>query len=419
MNLKITISIALICMLTQELCAQDKMKDSLQWKKLPDITVVGRNSKSDYQQLPEIVGTTIYAGKKNALIVLENVQGNIANNTMRQVLAKVPGIHVWESDPSGIQIGIAARGLSPNRSWEFNVRQNGYDIAADPFGYPEAYYNPQLQAVQRIEIVRGQGALQYGPQFGGMVNYILKDGNEINKQDISFSSAWQIRESDVGIWVATNNIGLLLFKSDQYNNQEIKGSPSVFSLENRGLASNRIAFTLEDSFGRFWVSHHDEGIQVFEANDPIIIKLKERGSWIKTEQYIHNYPHCWRTAKPVLYYPLDSWFVRSTASKDRMIELNKTNPKPILIDVYTDWCGFCKKMDKETYANNVIANYINEHFYAIKLNGEGKEDIKYKGHTYKFKQQGRILTPEQTRITYNTQYNTRQRTTHTHNHLAE
>jgi Fe(3+) dicitrate transport protein len=168
-------------MLAHELCAQDKMKDSLQWKKLPDITVVGRNSKSDYQQLPEIVGTSIYAGKKNALIVLENVQGNIANNTMRQVLAKIPGIHVWESDPSGIQIGIAARGLSPNRSWEFNVRQNGYDIAADPFGYPEAYYNPQLQAVQRIEIIRGQGALQYGPQFGGMVNYILKDGNEINK----------------------------------------------------------------------------------------------------------------------------------------------------------------------------------------------------------------------------------------------
>ena len=150
-------------------------------KYLPDITVVGRFSKSDYQQLPEVVGTSIYAGKKNALIVLDNVQGNIVTNTMRQVLAKVPGIHVWESDPSGIQIGIAARGLSPNRSWEFNVRQNGYDIAADPFGYPEAYYNPQLQAVQRIEIVRGQGSLQYGPQFGGMVNYILRNGSEINK----------------------------------------------------------------------------------------------------------------------------------------------------------------------------------------------------------------------------------------------
>jgi len=151
-------------------------------KYLPDITVVGRNSKSDYQQMPEIVGTSIYAGKKNALIVLDNVQGNVVTNTMRQVLAKVPGIHIWESDPSGIQIGIAARGLSPNRSWEFNIRQNGYDIAADPFGYPEAYYNPQLQAVQRIEVVRGQGSLQYGPQFGGLVNYILRNGSEIKKK---------------------------------------------------------------------------------------------------------------------------------------------------------------------------------------------------------------------------------------------
>ena len=155
--------------------------DSGNVKYLPDVTVVGRNSKSDYQQLPEIVGTSIYAGKKTALIVLDNVQGNVVTNNMRQVMAKVPGIQIWESDPSGIQIGIAARGLSPNRSWEFNVRQNGYDIAADPFGYPEAYYNPQLQAVQRIEIVRGQGSLQYGPQFGGLVNYILRNGSEINK----------------------------------------------------------------------------------------------------------------------------------------------------------------------------------------------------------------------------------------------
>ena len=158
------------------------VKDSGKVKYLSDVTIVGRGSKTDYQQMPEIVGTNIYAGKKNALIVLDNVQGNVSNNTMRQVLAKVPGIHVWESDPSGIQIGIAARGLSPNRSWEFNIRQNGYDISADPFGYPEAYYNPQLQAVQRIEVVRGAGALQYGAQFGGLVNYILRNGSEMNKK---------------------------------------------------------------------------------------------------------------------------------------------------------------------------------------------------------------------------------------------
>lgn len=173
-------------------------------KTLSDVTVVGRNSKSDYQQMPEIVGTNIYAGKKNVLIVLDNVQGNVVTNTMRQVLAKVPGIHIWESDPSGIQIGIAARGLSPNRSWEFNVRQNGYDIAADPFGYPEAYYNPQLQAVQRIEIVRGQGSLQYGPQFGGLVNYILRNGSEINKP---FEFETQQTVGSNGLFNSYNAIG--------------------------------------------------------------------------------------------------------------------------------------------------------------------------------------------------------------------
>lgn len=192
--------------ITSCLMAQNPTKetDTTHIKNLPDVTVVGRNSKSDYQQMPEIVGTNIYAGKKNALIVLDNVQGNVVTNNMRQVLAKVPGIHIWESDPSGIQIGIAARGLSPNRSWEFNVRQNGYDIAADPFGYPEAYYNPQLQAVQRIEIVRGQGSLQYGPQFGGLINYLLRNGSEINKP---FEFETQQTVGSNGLFNSYNAIG--------------------------------------------------------------------------------------------------------------------------------------------------------------------------------------------------------------------
>ncbi|MFZ5971486.1 MAG: TonB-dependent receptor family protein [Bacteroidota bacterium] len=171
----------LICnvLIVNFLAAQNR--DTLQTRILSEITVVGQKSPSDIHQLPEIVGTNIYAGKKSALVVLNNVQGNVVTNTMRQVMAKVPGIFIWENESSGIQINMAARGLSPNRSWEFNVRQNGYDISADPYGYPEAYYNPQLQSVQRIELVRGHGALQYGPQIGGMVNYILKNGSEFTR----------------------------------------------------------------------------------------------------------------------------------------------------------------------------------------------------------------------------------------------
>ena len=89
------------CLLAQ---TNKKVTDTTQVRNLPDVTVVGRNSKSDYQQMPEIVGTNIYAGNKNALIVLDNVQGNLVTNNMRQVLVKVPGIHIWESDPSGICI---------------------------------------------------------------------------------------------------------------------------------------------------------------------------------------------------------------------------------------------------------------------------------------------------------------------------
>jgi Fe(3+) dicitrate transport protein len=173
-------------------------------KYLPEITLVGRNSGSDIHFLPEVVGTNINAGKKNSLIVMDNVQGNVVSNTMRQVMAKVPGIHIWESDPSGIQIGIAARGLSPNRSWEFNVRQNGYDISSDPFGYPEAYYTPQLNSVQRLEVVRGAGSLQYGPQFGGLVNFILKNGSDIKKP---FQYEAQQTAGSFGLFNSYNAIG--------------------------------------------------------------------------------------------------------------------------------------------------------------------------------------------------------------------
>lgn len=171
---------------------------------LPDIKLVGRNTKADIHFLPEIVGTTINAGKKNALIMMDNVQGNVVTNTMRQVMAKVPGIQVWESDPSGIQIGIAARGLSPNRSWEFNTRQNGYDISSDPFGYPEAYYTPQLNSVQRIQVVRGAASLQYGPQFGGLVNFIMKDGSDINKP---FQYESQQTAGSFGLFNSYNAVG--------------------------------------------------------------------------------------------------------------------------------------------------------------------------------------------------------------------
>lgn len=146
---------------------------------LKDFQVVASRGVRGNEHLAEVDGYSIYATKKNELIKLDNINANLAMNNSRQIFSRTPGISVWENDGSGIQLAVASRGLSPNRSWEFNVRMNGYDITPDPMGYPEAYYTPPMEVVDRIEIVRGASSLQYGPQFGGLMNFVLR------KPDIS------------------------------------------------------------------------------------------------------------------------------------------------------------------------------------------------------------------------------------------
>jgi len=69
-------------------------------------------------------------------------------------------------------------------------------------------------------------------------------------------------------------------------------------------------------------------------------------------------------------------------------KLSRKDPKKIMVDVYTDWCGWCKKMDAETFSHPVIAEIINKNYYAVKLNAEGKDEITFNGTTYKFVPQG-------------------------------
>ncbi|MFM1915560.1 MAG: hypothetical protein RLZZ531_1229 [Bacteroidota bacterium] len=128
------------------------------------------------KQLPDSTyNMKIVSGKKMEIISLNALQLDLSTNNYRQLFKRTPGIYVSEHDASGLQTSISTRGLSANRSWEFNMRQNGYDIAADPSGYPESYYTPTLDAVSKVEVHRGSSALQYGTQFGGMINYQFKD----------------------------------------------------------------------------------------------------------------------------------------------------------------------------------------------------------------------------------------------------
>ena len=128
--------------------------------------------------LRAVEGANIYASKKTEIIKIDKLGGNLAVNNPRELYARVAGLNIWENDQSGLQLNIGGRGLSPNRSSNFNTRQNGYDIAADALGYPETYYTPPAQALERIELIRGAASLQYGTQFGGLLNFVLRQGGD-------------------------------------------------------------------------------------------------------------------------------------------------------------------------------------------------------------------------------------------------
>ncbi len=147
-------------------------------RELNDV-VVRNETDNDFgiTRLKPVDGVAIYAGKKTEVVMLDDVAANLATNNSRQVFAKVAGLNIWESDGAGLQIGIGGRGLSPNRTSNFNTRQNGYDISADALGYPESYYSPPTEALEKIEVVRGAASLQYGTQFGGIINFVFKKPN--------------------------------------------------------------------------------------------------------------------------------------------------------------------------------------------------------------------------------------------------
>ena len=74
---------------------------------------------------------------------------------------------------------------------------------------------------------------------------------------------------------------------------------------------------------------------------------------------------------------------------DQMVAANKVKPKKVIIDVYTEWCGWCKHMDKTTFKDPKVVKYISDNFYAVKLDAEQKANIVHDGHTFKFVKQGR------------------------------
>jgi isoleucyl-tRNA synthetase len=128
------------------------------------------------------------------------------------------------------------------------------------------------------------------------------------------------------------------FGADDFRVAAQNGIPSLLVTDEKGnvgpIVDRTGKFVKEvTDFAGMYVKNYDgqdETVAGYKSTDVLIsIKLKEDNKAFRVEKYEHTYPHCWRTDKPVLYYPLDSWFIKTTAVKDRLIELNKTiNWKP-------------------------------------------------------------------------------------------
>ncbi len=139
---------------------------------LPPVTVEAEAENDHSIQgpfLPDVQGSKINAGKKTTVIDLDALPTINASN-YRLALIQTPGLILSEESSPLLSIGY--RGLEPHRTQYTQVLVDGIPIHADQFGYPEAYYVPPLDTVDRIEFVRGGASLMYGPQPGGALNYV-------------------------------------------------------------------------------------------------------------------------------------------------------------------------------------------------------------------------------------------------------
>lgn len=335
MNMKYSLYI-LLTLLSVNALAQ---KDTAHVKRLDSVTV-----SSGFSRLRDVEGTAIYAGKKTEVIAMKDLIVNKATNNTRQIYAKVAGLNIWENDGAGLQLAIGGRGLSPNRVANFNVRQNGYDISADALGYPESYYTPVAEAVERIEIVRGAASLQYGTQFGGMINFKMNSGPDSEKIAVTT----RLTGGSWGFFNTSTSVGGTVGKLNYYTFYQHKSGngwrPNAEFNSNTGYAALSYRFTDKLSLSlqythMDYLEHQPGGLTdaEFAGNPRASVRTR---NWFKVNWNLGNLSLDYALSKRLTF---NSRFFGLLAQRDALGLLTFINrgddgsDRNLYIDHYRNW----------------------------------------------------------------------------------
>lgn len=337
-RMKLYLAFIFTALCSCELYAFTNDSDTIPPLELSGVEISTERSILPVHRLPNVHGNVLVAGKKNEVIELSKSTADLAVVNQRQLFARIPGLMIWENDGSGIQIGIAARGLSPNRSWEFNTRQNGHDISPDVFGYPEAYYSPPMEAVDRIEFLRGSASLQFGPQFGGMVNYVLKSGH--GKKPFFFESRQSF--GSCGLFSAYNAVGGTKNKWSYY----------AFAQQRKGDGwRENSAFDSKSVFGSIEYRHNSNVL--VGANITHSQFLSQQPGGLTDEQYELD----WRSSSRSRNWLQVPWNVASLYAKVRTSEHSLLDVKLFGVLADRSSVGFMKAINVSDTVNVSIDSY--------------------------------------------------------------
>ena len=256
--------------------------------------IVRANRKKIFQikRMKDFEETRVFAGKKNEVILLELSMANLASNNARQVYSQIPGLNIYQNDDAGLQLNIGGRGLNPNRTANFNTRQNGYDISADALGYPESYYIPPTEALSEIEILRGAASLQYGTQFGGLINFVMKKPNANKKTELITRNSIGSKNLITNFTsLSINNEKLSFYgfsnfkKGDGFRKNSEFESFNSFGYINYNI-NKKSSLSLETTYLTY-LAHQAGGLSDKMFNDNPFQSNRER-NWFEVEWLLYN-----------------------------------------------------------------------------------------------------------------------------------